>query len=234
VDARILGIFGDSVTTDHISPAGAIAAASPTGEYLQEHGVEIRDFNTYGSRRGNDRVMSRGTFANRRVRNLMTPDVEGGYTLQYPEETQTTIYEAALHYSENEVPTVIFAGQDYGMGSSRDWAAKGPKLLGVKAVVVESFERIHRSNLIGMGVLPLQFKSGENVQTLNLDGSEIISITGFAEDLQPGQMATMNIVRANGEIQTTELLIRIDSPVEVEYYKHGGILDYVIRNFLSA
>ena len=234
VDARILGIFGDSVTTDHISPAGAIAAASPTGEYLQEHGVEIRDFNTYGSRRGNDRVMSRGTFANRRVRNLMTPDVEGGYTLQYPEGTQTTIYEAALHYSENDVPTVIFAGQDYGMGSSRDWAAKGPKLLGVKAVVVESFERIHRSNLIGMGILPLQFKSGENVQTLNLDGSEIISITGFAEDLQPGQMATMNIVRANGETQMTELLIRIDSPVEVEYYKHGGILDYVIRNFLSA
>jgi aconitate hydratase len=234
VDARILGIFGDSVTTDHISPAGAIAAASPTGEYLQERGVETRDFNTYGSRRGNDRVMSRGTFANRRVRNLMTPDVEGGYTLQYPEGTQTTIYEVALHYSENEVPTVIFAGQDYGMGSSRDWAAKGPKLLGVKAVVVESFERIHRSNLIGMGILPLQFKSGENVQTLNLDGSEIISITGFAEDLQPGQMATMNIVRANGEIQTTELLIRIDSPVEVEYYKHGGILDYVIRNFLSA
>ena len=233
VDARILGIFGDSVTTDHISPAGAIAAASPTGEYLQEHGVEIRDFNTYGSRRGNDRVMSRGTFANRRVRNLMTPDVEGGYTLQYPEETQTTIYEAALHYIKNEVPTVIFAGQDYGMGSSRDWAAKGPKLLGVKAVVVESFERIHRSNLIGMGILPLQFKSGENVQTLNLDGSEIISITGFAEDLQPGQMATMNIVRANGETQMTELLIRIDSPVEVEYYKHGGILDYVIRNFLS-
>ena len=234
VDARILGIFGDSVTTDHISPAGAIAAASPTGEYLQEHGVEIRDFNTYGSRRGNDRVMSRGTFANRRVRNLMTPDVEGGYTLQYPEETQTTIYKAALHYSENGVPTVIFAGQDYGMGSSRDWAAKGPKLLGVKAVVVESFERIHRSNLIGMGILPLQFKLGENVQTLNLDGSEIISITGFAEDLQPGQMATMNIVRASGEIQTTELLIRIDSPVEVEYYKHGGILDYVIRNFLTV
>ena len=234
VDARILGIFGDSVTTDHISPAGAIAAASPAGEYLQERGVETRDFNTYGSRRGNDRVMSRGTFANRRVRNLMTPDVEGGYTLQYPDGTQTTIYEAALQYSANEVPTVIFAGQDYGMGSSRDWAAKGPKLLGVKAVVVESFERIHRSNLIGMGVLPLQFQSGENVQTLNLDGSEIISITGFAEDLQPGQMATMNIVRANGETQTTELLIRIDSPVEVEYYKHGGILDYVIRNFLSV
>ena len=234
VDARILGIFGDSVTTDHISPAGAIAAATPAGHYLQEHGVEPQDFNTYGSRRGNDRVMSRGTFANRRVRNLMTPDVEGGFTVQYPEETQATIYEAALHYSENGVPTVIFAGQDYGMGSSRDWAAKGPKLLGVKAVVVESFERIHRSNLIGMGILPLQFKDGENVQTLNLDGSEIISITGFADDLQPGQMATMNIVRSNGETETTELLIRIDSPVEVEYYKHGGILDYVIRNFLSA
>ncbi|MDE0398129.1 MAG: aconitate hydratase AcnA [Candidatus Poribacteria bacterium] len=234
VNARILGIFGDSVTTDHISPAGAIAAASPAGEYLQERGVETRDFNTYGSRRGNDRVMSRGTFANRRVRNLMTPDIEGGFTVQYPEETQTTIYEAALHYQENSTPTVIFAGQDYGMGSSRDWAAKGPKLLGVKVVVVESYERIHRSNLIGMGIIPLQFKAGENAQTLNLDGSEVISITGFADDLQPGQMAIMKIVRANGETQTTELLVRIDSPVEVEYYKHGGILDYVIRNFLSA
>ncbi len=232
-DARILGIFGDSVTTDHISPAGAIAAASPAGTYLQERGVDILDFNTYGARRGNDRVMSRGTFANRRVRNLMTPDVEGGWTVQYPDGTQTTIYEAALHYRENDVPTVIFAGQDYGMGSSRDWAAKGPKLLGVKAVVVQSYERIHRSNLIGMGILPLQFKNGENVQTLKLDGSEIISITGFADDLQPGQSATMKIVRANGDTHTTDLLIRIDSPVEVEYYKNGGILDYVIRNFLS-
>lgn len=233
-DARILGIFGDSVTTDHISPAGAIAAASPAGSYLQERGVETRDFNTYGARRGNDRVMSRGTFANRRVRNLMTSDVEGGWTFQYPEGTQTTIYEAALRYSENDIPTVIFAGQDYGMGSSRDWAAKGPKLLGVKAVVVESYERIHRSNLIGMGILPLQFMDGENAQTLNLDGSEIISITGFADDLQPGQTATMKIFRTNGETQTTKLLIRIDSPVEVEYYKNGGILDYVIRNFLDA
>ena len=232
-DARILGIFGDSVTTDHISPAGAIAASSPTGSYLQERGVEVRDFNTYGARRGNDRVMSRGTFANRRVRNLMTPDVEGGYTILYPEETQTTIYEAANHYQETRIPTVLFAGQDYGMGSSRDWAAKGPKLLGVKAVVVESYERIHRSNLIGMGILPLQFMDGENAQSLNLDGSEIISITGFADDLQPGQTANMKIVRENGDTLTTELRIRIDSPVEVEYYKHGGILDYVIRNFLS-
>ncbi len=234
VNARILGIFGDSVTTDHISPAGAIAAASPAGRYLQERGVETRDFNTYGARRGNDQVMSRGTFANLRVRNLMTPDVEGGFTRKYPEAELTTIYEAALHYRENDIPTVIFAGKDYGMGSSRDWAAKGPKLLGVKAVVVESYERIHRSNLIGMGILPLQFKQGENAQTLNLEGSEIISITGFADDLQPGQIATMNIVRANGDTETTELLIRIDSPVEVQYYKNGGILDYVIRNFLSA
>ena len=233
-DARILGIFGDSVTTDHISPAGAISAASPAGSYLQERGVETRDFNTYGARRGNDRVMSRGTFANRRVRNLMTPEVEGGYTVQYPEETETTIYEAALHYSKHSIPTVIFAGQDYGMGSSRDWAAKGPKLLGVKAVVVESYERIHRSNLIGMGILPLEFMDGENAQTLNLDGSEIISITGFVDDLQPGQTASMKISRSNGETQTTKLLIRIDSPVEVEYYKNGGILDYVIRNFLSV
>ncbi|MXV77743.1 aconitate hydratase AcnA, partial [Candidatus Poribacteria bacterium] len=231
-DARILGIFGDSVTTDHISPAGAIAASSPAGSYLQERGVETRDFNTYGARRGNDRVMSRGTFANRRVRNLMTPDVEGGYTILYPEETQTTIYAAANRYQEDGIPTVLFAGQDYGMGSSRDWAAKGPKLLGVKAVVVESYERIHRSNLIGMGILPLQFMDGENAQSLNLDGSEIISITGFADDLQPGQMVTMKIVRQNGDTHTTELLIRIDSPVEVEYYKNGGILDYVIRNFL--
>lgn len=232
-DARILGIFGDSVTTDHISPAGAIASASPAGSYLQERGVETRDFNTYGARRGNDRVMSRGTFANRRVRNLMTPEIEGGYTLQYPDATQTTIYDAALHYRENNVPTVIFAGQDYGMGSSRDWAAKGPKLLGVKAVVVESYERIHRSNLIGMGILPLQFKDGENVQSLGLDGSEVISITGFEDNLQPGQMATLTIARSNGDVQTTEARIRIDSPVEVEYYKHGGILDYVIRNFIS-
>ncbi len=233
-DARILGIFGDSVTTDHISPAGAIAAASPAGSYLQERGVAPRDFNTYGARRGNDHVMSRGTFANRRVRNRMTPDVEGGWTVQYPEGTQTTIYEAARSYSEKGIPSVIFAGQDYGMGSSRDWAAKGPKLLGVKAVVVQSYERIHRSNLIGMGILPLQFMDGENAQTLNLEGSEVISITGFADDLQPGQTATMKISRKDGETQTTELLIRIDSPVEVEYYKNGGILDYVIRNFLNA
>ena len=232
-EARILGIFGDSVTTDHISPAGSIAAESPAGQYLIDHGVEGRDFNTYGARRGNDRVMARGTFANKRVKNLMLPGVEGGFTIQYPDGKRTTIYEAAMHYIQNGVPTVIFAGNDYGMGSSRDWAAKGPKLQGVKAVIVESFERIHRSNLIGMGVLPLQFQNGENVQSLGLDGSELINITGVTEDLQPGQTVTMEIIGASGEKRETELLVRIDASIEVEYYKHGGILDYVIRDLMS-
>ncbi len=232
-EARILGIFGDSVTTDHISPAGSIAAESPAGKYLTDHGVEARDFNTYGARRGNDRVMARGTFANKRVKNLMLPGVEGGFTIQFPDETQTTIYEAAMHYMQNDIPTVIFAGNDYGMGSSRDWAAKGPKLQGVKAVIVESFERIHRSNLIGMGILPLQFQNGENVQSLGLNGSELINITGVTEDLQPGQSVTMEIISASGEKRETELLVRIDASIEVEYYKHGGILDYVIRDLMN-
>ena len=232
-EARILGIFGDSVTTDHISPAGSIAAESPAGRYLIEHGVDGRDFNTYGARRGNDRVMARGTFANKRVKNLMLPGVEGGFTIQYPDEKQTTIYEAAMHYMQNDISTVIFAGNDYGMGSSRDWAAKGPKLQGVKAVIVESFERIHRSNLIGMGILPLQFQNGENVQSLGLDGSEVINITGVTEDLQPGQTVTMEITGASGEKRKTELLVRIDASIEVEYYKHGGILDYVIRDLMG-
>ena len=232
--ARILGIFGDSVTTDHISPAGAIAAETPAGQYLIDHGVEGRDFNTYGARRGNDRVMARGTFANKRVKNLMLPGVEGGFTIQYPDEKQTTIYEAAMHYMENDTPTVIFAGNDYGMGSSRDWAAKGPKLQGVKAVIVESFERIHRSNLIGMGILPLQFQNGETVQSLGLAGSEVINITGVTEDLQPGQSVTMEIIGASGERREIELLVRIDAPIEVEYYKHGGILDYVIRDLMAS
>ena len=231
--ARILGIFGDSVTTDHISPAGAIAMDSPAGQYLIHHGVEGRDFNTYGARRGNDRVMARGTFANKRVKNLMLPGVEGGFTIQYPDEKQTTIYEAAMHYTRNGVPTVIFAGNDYGMGSSRDWAAKGPKLQGVKAVIVENFERIHRSNLIGMGILPLQFQNGQSVQSLGLDGSEVINITGVTEDLRPGQTVEMEIIGATGERRETELLVRIDASIEVEYYKHGGILDYVIRDLMG-
>ena len=232
-EARIIGIFGDSVTTDHISPAGSIAAESPAGQYLIDHGVEGRDFNTYGARRGNDRVMARGTFANKRVKNLMLPGVEGGFTIRYPDEKQTTIYEAAMHYMQNDIPTVIFAGSDYGMGSSRDWAAKGPKLQGVKAVIVESFERIHRSNLIGMGILPLQFQNGENVQSLGLDGSELINITGVTEDLQPAQTVVMEIIGASGERCETELLVRIDASIEVEYYKHGGILDYVIRDLMN-
>ena len=232
-DARVLAILGDSVTTDHISPAGAIGADSPAGEYLMNQGVEKRDFNTYGSRRGNDWVMSRGTFANNRVKNLMLPGVEGGYTITYPAGEQTTIYEAAQYYAEQGTPLVIFAGKEYGCGSSRDWAAKGPKLLGVKAAITESYERIHRSNLIGMGILPLQFKDGESAQSLGLKGSEIVNITGFADDLRPGQTATMEWINDSGTKRSTELLVRIDAPIEVEYYRHAGILDYVIRNLMK-
>ena len=231
--ARVLTILGDSVTTDHISPAGAIGADSPAGKYLIEHGVERRDFNTYGARRGNDRVMSRGTFANNRIKNAMLPDVEGGYTVTYPSGEQTTMYEAGQHYLQQNTPLVVFTGKEYGAGSSRDWAAKGPKLLSVKAVVAESYERIHRSNLIGMGILPLEFKEGESAASLGLKGSEVINITGFADNLQPGQTATMEWIDESGAKRSTELLIRIDAPIEVEYYQHGGILDYVIRNLMA-
>ena len=231
--ARVLAILGDSVTTDHISPAGAIGADSPAGKYLIEHGVERRDFNTYGARRGNDQVMSRGTFANNRIKNAMLPDVEGGYTVTYPSGEQTTMYEAGQHYLQQNTPLVVFTGKEYGAGSSRDWAAKGPKLLSVKAVVAESYERIHRSNLIGMGILPLEFKEGESAASLGLKGSEVINITGFADNLQPGQTATMEWIDESGTKRSTELLIRIDAPIEVEYYQHGGILDYVIRNLMA-
>ena len=231
--ARVLAILGDSVTTDHISPAGAIGADSPAGKYLIEHGVERRDFNTYGARRGNDQVMSRGTFANNRIKNAMLPDVEGGYTVTYPSGEQTTMYEAGQHYLQQNTPLVVFTGKEYGAGSSRDWAAKGPKLLSVKAVVAESYERIHRSNLIGMGILPLEFKEGESAASLDLKGSEVINITGFADNLQPGQTATMEWIDESGTKRSTELLIRIDAPIEVEYYQHGGILDYVIRNLMA-
>ena len=231
--ARVLAILGDSVTTDHISPAGAIGADSPAGKYLIEHGVERRDFNTYGARRGNDRVMSRGTFANNRIKNAMLPDVEGGYTVTYPSGEQTTMYEAGQHYLQQNTPLVVFTGKEYGAGSSRDWAAKGPKLLSVKAVVAESYERIHRSNLIGMGILPLEFKEGESAASLGLKGSEVINITGFVDNLQPGQTATMEWIDESGAKRSTELLIRIDAPIEVEYYQHGGILDYVIRNLMA-
>jgi len=231
--ARPLGIFGDSVTTDHISPAGAIKPSSPAGKYLVSRGVEPIDFNSYGSRRGNDRVMTRGTFANVRIKNLMVPGVEGGVTKHYPDGEQLSIYDASVKYQAEGTPLVIIAGQEYGTGSSRDWAAKGTRLLGVKAVVAASYERIHRSNLVGMGVLPLQFQEGTNAQTLGLDGSEVFDITGIGEDLQPRQTASLVIRRNDGSSQTVPVIVRIDTPIEIDYYRHGGILPYVLREILS-
>ena len=231
--ARPLGIFGDSVTTDHISPAGAIKPSSPAGRYLQENGVDIVDFNSYGSRRGNDRVMTRGTFANVRIKNLMVPGVEGGVTIYQPDGEQMAIFDASTKYQAAGTPLVIIAGQEYGTGSSRDWAAKGTSLLGVKAVVAASYERIHRSNLVGMGVLPLQFLEGTNSQTLGLDGSETFDITGI-ETLSPQMQAQMTIHRADGSSHVVPVRVRIDTPIEVDYYLHGGILQYVLRQLASA
>jgi aconitate hydratase len=233
--ARPLAIFGDSVTTDHISPAGAIKPSSPAGLYLQEQGVPVEDFNSYGSRRGNDRVMLRGTFANVRIKNLMVAPVEGGFTKHQPSGEDTTIYDAAMRYKEEGVPTVIFGGQEYGTGSSRDWAAKGTRLMGVKAVITESFERIHRSNLVGMGVLPLQFKEGASARTLNLDGTETFDLIGLeAGEVRPRQDVTLRINRADGGVEEVPLTLRIDTPIEVEYYKGGGILPYVLRQLLNS
>jgi aconitate hydratase len=233
-NARALGIFGDSVTTDHISPAGAIKRASPAGHYLLEHGVEYEDFNSYGSRRGNDRVMTRGTFANVRIKNLMVPGVEGGVTKHQPDGDVMPIHEASLRYQSAHIPLVIFAGQEYGTGSSRDWAAKGTKLLGVRAVVAQSYERIHRSNLVGMGVLPLQFPEGVTAQTLKLDGTETFDFVGLGTPPQPMGKVTMVIHRADGSEEQVELKSRIDTPIEVDYYLHGGILPYVLRQLLAA
>ncbi len=233
-DARALAIFGDSVTTDHISPAGAIKPSSPAGLYLQSLGVPVEDFNSYGSRRGNDRVMLRGTFANVRIKNLMVAPVEGGFTKYQPDGEDTTIYDAAVKYQAENVPTMIFGGQEYGTGSSRDWAAKGTRLMGVKAVVVQSFERIHRSNLVGMGVLPLQFKEGQNALSLNLDGTEAFDLSGLENgDVKPRQEVTLKINRADGTSEDVALTLRIDTPIEVEYYKAGGILPYVLRQLLN-
>jgi aconitate hydratase len=232
-DARPLGIFGDSVTTDHISPAGAIKTSSPAGKYLISRGVQPEDFNSYGSRRGNDNVMTRGTFANVRIKNLMVPGIEGGVTKHYPEGTQMPIYDAAVKYQAEGVPLVILAGLEYGTGSSRDWAAKGTRLLGVRAVVAASFERIHRSNLVGMGVLPLQFAEGVDAKTLGLDGSETFSFAGI-EEVSPGKTVFMTIKRASGATDTAPLRLRIDTAIEVDYYKHGGILPFVLRQILSA
>jgi aconitate hydratase len=231
--ARVLVKVGDSVTTDHISPAGAISRNSPAAEYLMERGVTPRDFNSYGSRRGNDRVMTRGTFANVRLRNQMAPGTEGGWTTYLPTGECMTIFDASLKYKEDGSPLVVLAGKDYGMGSSRDWAAKGTLLLGVKMVIVESYERIHRSNLVGMGVLPLQFKPGENAATLGLDGTEIFSTVNLTNDLQPWQEITIRAVRENGWELTFQTTCRIDTPVEVEYYRNGGILHTVLRQLLK-
>ncbi len=231
--ARPLAIFGDSVTTDHISPAGAIKPTSPAGLYLQEKGVAPQDFNSYGSRRGNDRVMTRGTFANVRIKNLMAPGTEGGVTIHHPGGEKMSIYDAAMKYQAESVPLVVLAGQEYGSGSSRDWAAKGTRLLGVNAVIAQSFERIHRSNLVGMGVLPCQFREGQNARTLALDGSEIFDLTGLESDLRPRQEVTLTIHRADGRQESLPVIVRIDTPIEVDYYRHGGILHYVLRQLVA-
>ncbi len=231
--ARPLAIFGDSVTTDHISPAGSIKKTSPAGQYLLEQGVPFEEFNSYGSRRGNDRVMTRGTFANVRIKNLMAPGTEGGVTKLMPEAIMMPIYAAAMKCQKDGVPLVVIAGQEYGTGSSRDWAAKGTSLLGVKAVVAQSFERIHRSNLVGMGVLPLQFKESANAQTLNLDGTEMFDVLGLSAAVKPQQDLTLRITRADGTSTDVPVKCRIDTPIEIDYYTHGGILPFVLRQLLA-
>src|SRR3954464_11724775 len=230
--ARVLAKLGDSVTTDHISPAGAIKKDSPAGRYLAEHGVANRDFNSYGSRRGNHEVMIRGTFANIRLRNQLAPGPEGGFTVHFPEAEKpvTTIFEASQKYLEAGTPLVIHAGKEYGSGSSRDWAAKGTALLGVKGVIAESYERIHRSNLIGMGVLPLQYPEGENAESLGLTGEETFSITGVT-DLNDG--STPRTVKVTAGDTEFDAVVRIDTPGEADYYRHGGIMQYVLRSLLE-
>ena len=230
--ARALGVFGDSVTTDHISPAGAIKKSSPAGKYLLENGVSFEDFNSYGSRRGNDRIMTRGTFANVRIKNLMLGGEEGGNTFG-PDGAKTSIYDASVAYQKLGTPLIILAGQEYGTGSSRDWAAKGTNQLGVKVVVAQSFERIHRSNLVGMGVLPLQFKEGTTAQTLKLDGTETYDVVGLNASIKPQQDLTLKITRKNGEVIDLPVRCRIDTPIEIDYYQHGGILPYVLRQIVT-
>ena len=227
--ARALAIFGDSVTTDHISPAGSIKPTSPAGSYLQQHGVPVADFNSYGARRGNHEVMVRGTFANVRIKNLMVPGVEGGVTVHQPDGQRMSIHDAALAYERERVPLLILAGQEYGTGSSRDWAAKGTRLLGVRAVVARSFERIHRSNLVGMGVLPLQFRGNDSAESLALDGTELYEVRGVDGALTPRQDATLVMLRRDGRREEVTVTLRIDTPVEVEYFRHGGILPFVLR-----
>ncbi|MCY4240482.1 MAG: aconitate hydratase AcnA, partial [Rhodobacter sp.] len=232
-DARILAILGDMITTDHISPAGSFREATPAGEYLVERQVGPREFNSYGSRRGNHEIMMRGTFANIRVRNEMLDGVEGGYTLG-PDGRQTSIYDAAMAYQETDTPLVVIAGEQYGAGSSRDWAAKGTALLGIKAVIAESFERIHRSNLVGMGVIPFEFCGGDSRKTLRLKGDETISIIGLEEELRPQAAAECVIVYSDGSEKRIQIKCRIDTEVEIEYVENGGVLHYVLRNLAKA
>jgi aconitate hydratase len=233
MNMRCLALFGDSVTTDHISPAGAFKATSPAGKYLISRGIKEGDFNSYGSRRGNHHVMMRGTFANVRIRNKMADGKEGGYTKLLPDGTVMPIFDACEIYAERKVPLIIFAGKDYGMGSSRDWAAKGSALLGVRAVVATSFERIHRSNLIGMGILPLEFAGNETHESLNLTGEETFSILGLENGIKPRLKLTLSISKAGKTSMDVPVIARIDTPTEVEYYKHGGILPYVLRGILA-
>jgi len=232
--ARPLAILGDSITTDHISPAGSIQYEGPAGKYLEEHHVEATQFNSYGSRRGNHEVMMRGTFANIRLKNEMISEMTGGVTRHYPSGEILPIYDAAMRYQSEHIPLVVIAGQEYGTGSSRDWAAKGARLLGVKAVIAESFERIHRSNLVGMGVLPLQFKAGTNRQTLKLTGRELFDISGFEQNLKPRMEINCVIHRTDGSQEIISLLSRIETLDEVEYFLNDGILHYVLRNLLNS
>ena len=238
VNARILGLFQDSITTDHISPAGNIRAASPAGKYLQEHQVAVADFNQYGTRRGNHEIMMRGTFANIRIKNQMVKDesghvVEGGYTIHHPSGERMFIYDAAMRYKDEGVPLIVLAGKEYGTGSSRDWAAKGTNLLGVRAVIAESFERIHRSNLVGMGVAPFVFEQGTSWESLGLKGDETITIKGLAGELKPRQRMEMEVTSADGSVQHVPVHCRIDTLEELEYFRNGGILHYVLRQLAA-
>ena len=226
-------LLADTVTTDHISPAGSIKKDSPTGEYFMKHQIQQKDFNSYGARRGNHEVMMRGTFGNIKIRNEMAPGTEGGFTTLQPDGKVMSVYDAAIEYKRRKNDLVVIAGKEYGTGSSRDWAAKGTKLLGIKAVIAESFERIHRSNLVGMGVLPLQFKEGFNRKKLNICGTELITVVGIEKGIKPREEITCEIKYKNGSIKKIKLLCRIDTKNEVEYYKNGGILQFVLRNMLS-
>jgi aconitate hydratase len=232
--ARVLAVLGDSITTDHISPVGSIEKDGPAARYLMEHGVRPKDFNQYGARRGNHEVMMRGTFANVRLKNFLAPGTEGGWTAHLPDKKQMFIYDAAMQYQKEGVPLIVIAGKEYGTGSSRDWAAKGPRLLGIKAVIAESFERIHRSNLIGMGIVPLQFQAGQNLKSLGLTGFETYEITGIADDLAIGKELTVKAANDDGKVTEFKVICRIDIPAELDYYRHGGILEYVLRQLLQS